>query len=100
MGTALVARCSLYASLDDVARTVTSDCDLRGCRTRITHPDGKTFEYDYHTADRLFRLFENGTGPCWPRSATTASVGANGSPAAHPGRAPPTSTTRSRGSKS
>jgi RHS repeat-associated protein len=49
------------SNMGGTARTVSSDYDLRGNRTEITHPDGKTFEYDYDTADRLFRLFENGT---------------------------------------
>jgi RHS repeat-associated protein len=49
------------SNMGGTARTVTSDYDLRSNRTQITHPDGKTFEYDYDTADRLFQLFENGT---------------------------------------
>jgi YD repeat-containing protein len=38
------------------------------CSARITHPDGKFFEYEYDTADRLFHLSENGP------SITLASI--------------------------
>jgi uncharacterized protein RhaS with RHS repeats len=51
------------------ARTVNSpNYDAHGNRTRITHPDGKFFEYAYDTADRLFHLSENGP------SITLASI--------------------------
>jgi YD repeat-containing protein len=32
---------------------VSSDYDARGNRTRITHPDGKTFEYAYNMAGQI-----------------------------------------------
>lgn len=44
-------------------RTVTSDYDVRGNRTRITHPDGAFFEYAYDSADRLLDLSQNGPSP-------------------------------------
>ncbi len=56
------------SNMGGTARTVTSDYDLRGNRTRITHPDGAFFEYAYDTADRLFHLSENGP------SITLASI--------------------------
>ena len=48
------------SNMGGTARTVSSDYDVRGNRTRITHPDGKYFEYGYDTADRLFHIGENG----------------------------------------
>ena len=56
------------SNMGGTARTVTSDYDLRGNRSRITHPDGAFFEYAYDTADRLFHLSENGP------SLTLASI--------------------------
>lgn len=51
------------------ARNVTSDnYDSHGNRGRITHPDGKTFEYAFDDRDRLYYLTENGP------SATLASI--------------------------
>jgi RHS repeat-associated protein len=41
--------------------------DPHGNRGRITHPDGKTFEYAFDDRDRLYYLTENGT-------ATLASI--------------------------
>jgi hypothetical protein len=52
---------SSSSNMGGTARTVNSpNYDARGNRTRITHPDGKFFEYEYDTADRLFHLSENG----------------------------------------
>ncbi len=55
----------LRTSISDMggtARTVTSDdYDAHGNRGRMTHPDGKTFEYEHDTADRMYELRENGT---------------------------------------
>jgi hypothetical protein len=48
---------------------VTSDqYDPHGNRGRITHPDGKTFEYAFDDRDRLYYLTENGP------STTLASI--------------------------
>lgn len=47
-------------NLGGVARTVVSDYDAHGNRTRITHPDGAFFEYAYDATDRLLHLSENG----------------------------------------
>jgi RHS repeat-associated protein len=50
------------SEMGGTARTVTSDdYDAHGNRGRITHPDGKTFEYEHDTADRMYELRENGT---------------------------------------
>ncbi len=47
-------------NLDGVTRTVTSDYDAHGNRTRITHPDGVFFDYQYDPADQFNSLSENG----------------------------------------
>ncbi len=47
-------------NLDGVTRIVTSDYDAHGNRTRITHPDGVFFDYQYDPADQLISLSENG----------------------------------------
>jgi RHS repeat-associated protein len=52
---------SSSSNMGGTARTVTSEYDARGRRTRITHPDGNYFIYAYDEADRLFRLTQNGT---------------------------------------
>ncbi len=50
------------SNMGGIARTVNSpNYDVHGNRTQIEHPDGKTFEYEFDTADRLFHIFENGT---------------------------------------
>jgi RHS repeat-associated protein len=49
------------SNMGGTARTVTSDYDVRGNRDQLIHPDGKTFEYAYDSADRLFEIKENGT---------------------------------------
>src|SRR5690606_901995 len=43
-------------NLGGVTRTVTSDYDAHGNRTRLTYPDGAFFEYAYDDRDRLFHL--------------------------------------------
>lgn len=48
-------------NVDGVTRVVTSDYDAHGNRTRITHPDGAYFQYQYDTADQLTTLSENGS---------------------------------------
>jgi len=48
------------SNLGGVTRDVASDYDADGNRTRITHPDGNSFEYAYDGLDRLFHLSENG----------------------------------------
>jgi RHS repeat-associated protein len=55
-------------NLGGVTRNVVSDYDPHGNRTRITHPDGVSFEYAYDATDRLLHLSENGP------SATLAAI--------------------------
>lgn len=59
---------SSSTNLDGVTRNVTSDYDAHGNRTRITHPDGKYFQYVHDNLDRLLHLSENGP------STTLASI--------------------------
>jgi RHS repeat-associated protein len=48
-------------NLDGITRTVTSEYDVHGNRTRITHPDGIFFDYQHDPADQLETLTENGS---------------------------------------
>jgi RHS repeat-associated protein len=51
------------SDLGGVTRDVASDYDANGNRTRVTHPDGNSFEYDYDGVDRFFHLSQNGPSP-------------------------------------
>ncbi|MFA5970658.1 MAG: hypothetical protein WC816_15620, partial [Sphingomonas sp.] len=46
---------------DGVSRTVSSQYDLDGNRTRVTHPDGRYFQFDYDGADRVTALRQAAT---------------------------------------
>jgi RHS repeat-associated protein len=48
------------SNVDGTARTVTSDYDPHGNRTRLTHPGGIFFEYQYDAAGQMYGLSENG----------------------------------------
>ncbi len=48
------------SNMGGIARTVTSAYDVRGNRSRITHPDGAYFDYAWDGRDRLMHLSENG----------------------------------------
>lgn len=52
---------SSSTNLDGVTRSVVSDYDAQGNRSRITHPDGAYFDYQYDAADQLDTLTENGS---------------------------------------
>ena len=49
-------------NMGGVSRTLTAKYDADGNRTRITHPDGTYFTYDYDGLDRATMIRENG-GP-------------------------------------
>ena len=51
---------SSSTNMDGTARAVTSDYDAHGNRTRLTHPDGKFFEYAHGADDSLLFVSENG----------------------------------------
>jgi YD repeat-containing protein len=90
---------SSSTNLDGVTRSVVSDYDAQGNRSRITHPDGAYFEYRYDPAGRLMQLTEN--GPSTPLALLTydglRDAGMR-SAATRPGRPPGSATTPSRGS--
>jgi YD repeat-containing protein len=46
--------------VDGVARAVTYAYDAHGNRTRVTHPDGNFFDYEYEATDNLRFIRENG----------------------------------------
>ena len=75
---------SSSTNMDGTARAVTSDYDAHGNRTRVTHPDGKVFEYAYGADDNLLFLRRTEPRPRWRRSSTTRSVVANRSTATRP----------------
>ncbi len=60
---------SSSTNLDGVTRSVVSDYDAQGHRSRITHPDGAYFEYRHDPAGRLTQLTEN--GPSTPLALLT-----------------------------
>jgi RHS repeat-associated protein len=82
---------SSSSNMGGTVRAVSSpNYDAHGNRKQITHPDGKTFEYEYDTADRLFRLLENGTATELAkldyddqRRRLTLSRGASGAPSGY-----------------
>ncbi|WP_395942185.1 RHS repeat domain-containing protein [Brevundimonas aurantiaca] len=47
-------------NMGGVTRTFSHQYDLNGARTRITHPDGVTFEYGRDGLGRIMRIGENG----------------------------------------
>jgi RHS repeat-associated protein len=52
---------STTLNMDGASRTLSYQYDLAGNRTRVTHPDGMFFTYQYDTAGRLTGILENGT---------------------------------------
>ncbi len=48
------------SNMDGTNRTVTSDYDAHGNRSRITHPDGAYFTYQYDASDQVYNLSESG----------------------------------------
>ncbi|MDP5279898.1 RHS repeat-associated core domain-containing protein [Sphingomonas sp. DG1-23] len=46
-----------------VSRSLTYQFDANGNRTRITHPDGNAFDYDFDGLDRLVAVRQNGAYP-------------------------------------
>jgi RHS repeat-associated protein len=48
-------------NLGGTTRTITRQFDAHGLRTRVTHPDGKYFVYNYDGLDRLTAILENGS---------------------------------------
>jgi RHS repeat-associated protein len=52
---------STSTNMDGITRTLSFRYDANANRTRITHPDGQAYTYDYDGANRLENLYE-GTG--------------------------------------
>lgn len=48
-------------SMGGTSRTLTYQYDLAGRRTRVTHPDGNYFTYDYDDASKITAIKENGS---------------------------------------
>lgn len=48
-------------NLDGVSRTVSYRYDKSSNRTRVAHPDGKYFTYEFDNLDRLTKIRENGS---------------------------------------
>ncbi|WP_199798563.1 RHS repeat domain-containing protein [Erythrobacter aureus] len=46
---------------DGISRTVSSQYDANGNRTRVTHPDGQYWTFDYDGLDRVIRVRQQGT---------------------------------------
>ena len=46
---------------DGISRTVSSRYDANGNRTRVTHPDGQYWTFDYDGLDRVIRVRQQGT---------------------------------------
>ncbi|HEX8586284.1 MAG TPA: RHS repeat-associated core domain-containing protein [Allosphingosinicella sp.] len=57
---ALERRVSTTANTGGVSRTIGFQYDSAGRRTRISHPDGNFFTYDYDGLGRIVRALENG----------------------------------------
>jgi hypothetical protein len=60
-------------------RTLTSQYDLAGRRTKLYWPGTDCIEYVWDRADRVLQLRENGSTPAhsfWPSTSTTTSAGA------------------------
>ncbi len=55
---------SSTTTMGGLSRTIYSDYDANGNRTRITHPDGNYFDYAYEGNDRLTQICENSVQPC------------------------------------
>lgn len=56
----LERRVSTTTSMGGFSRTITSQYDGGGRRTRISHPDGSFFSYEYDGLGRPQRILENG----------------------------------------
>ena len=52
---------SSTTTLGGFSRSVSSQYDANGNRTRITHPDGSYFVYTYDGLDRVSQILENGS---------------------------------------